>query len=151
MAEQLTFSGETEPVTPGMETYPPDVQEALNVVTGGGVDTDAAQAVMGNMGQIRPSEQQDLIRAGLVKNSDRRSVTMKAEKHVVKVFDIADEDQAIELGKCMDLIGDPTNALEGRRTPPQHLLDMNCTKGFRTLVVLEYWKATKQTKILANQ
>lgn len=143
--EQLTFSGQAEPAPASQEQYPPDVVEALNIVTGN------APEPMGDPSQIRPSEQQDLIKAGLLKNSDPRKTIHKAEDYFIRSYDIANEEEAQEMARQLNLVGNPVNSLTGRQSPVVHLLDTNCARGFRSLVTLEYWKVTSETKIVANR
>lgn len=147
-AEQLTFTGQAEPVNPGPEDYPPDVMEALGIVTGNVPDT-LGDNPQGTPEQISPSEQQDIIKAGMLKKTDRIEKFQRLENVAVEVLDISSDTEAKRLAEILALIGDPRNQMMGQETPPQTLLDPSAPRGFRTIVVLKFWKVVADAKILA--
>lgn len=91
----------------------------------------------------------DMIRTGMMKNSDRVDKFQRLEEPKVRVFDIAKEEDQIELEKIYVLAGDPTNRVMLSESPPQIILNPACSRGYHVIVVVKYWRTVNDARLQA--
>lgn len=129
---------------PAPTDIPDDVQDALNVVTGaaGGIDqfiqSQEQEEGKEPLSRLHPDFKGSKYE--MLKKGDRVAKQMHYEDPQVKTLDISDPAQADEMAKVLALVGDPGNGIGYAESPPQTMLDPNAPRGFRTIVVIRWWK-----------
>lgn len=150
---QLNFWGEVEIPQITTEDLPEDIQEKLRILSGDYLEEGGQlvrpeppaggqfagesfhQTLFGDGKTAR-----DRFLASMVKKDDPVTRFDRDQNHSIKVFDIAEDEQARELAELMDQIADPRNKMRASMKTSDPMLDPLAPRKFRVLVTVKCWK-----------
>ena len=82
----------------------------------------------------------------MLKKSEQGRVITKLTEPQVRVIDIASEEGQAEMIRIYTLLGDPAQGLVGSEQMLKTVLDPKAPRGFRTLVLMKWWRPIQDLK-----
>jgi len=142
--DQMKLFPGTQEIT--MEGAPPDIQEALSVISGTAIPSEDGRLRDPNV----PSESDEEKRKWsmtMLKQHEHEThvITKKVDPHL-EVIDVASEEGQLRIVEIYKLIGDPDNGYTGYESAAKTVLDHKAKRGFRSIVTVKWWKTVKDVR-----
>jgi len=147
---QLTFTGKIETPDSELENYPPEIQEALSVISGTpppGMREPSMNAAV-EEASPNPLKGVDDPRAKFLKKNDRIERFSRTVSANVRALDLTNQDDQATYEKFLLDTGDPRTGITGDATPVQVMLDPAAPRGFRAIVVVRFGQSIQDVRFL---
>lgn len=124
---------------------PPDVQEAMNILSGGltmGEDGEIVPLKSGEENPLAPEGAHERLFKGMLKKEETAKAVVESFGFEVHAFDLANPEDAVKYGAILNRFGEAGSKWQLEESAPVMVIDPNSPRGFRSIVTVK----TFQTK-----